>query len=72
MAVFGIPKAHEDDPVRAIKAAKEIHSLVESFSPKFQNKIEQRLSMHTGINTGLVITGEVNLEKGTHGLQEMP
>ncbi len=68
MAVFGIPKAHEDDPVRAIKAAKEIHSLVESFSPKFQNKIEQRLSMHTGINTGLVITGEVNLEKGTHGL----
>jgi len=24
--------------------------------------------MHSGINTGLVVTGEVNLEKGTHGL----
>jgi tetratricopeptide (TPR) repeat protein len=24
--------------------------------------------MHSGINTGLVITGEVNLEKGTHGV----
>jgi class 3 adenylate cyclase len=24
--------------------------------------------MHTGINTGLVVTGEVDLEKGNHGL----
>ncbi len=24
--------------------------------------------MHTGINTGLVVTGEVNFEKGTHGV----
>lgn len=23
MAIFGVPKAHEDDPIRAIKAAKE-------------------------------------------------
>ncbi|MBW1768389.1 MAG: zinc-ribbon domain-containing protein, partial [Deltaproteobacteria bacterium] len=25
MALFGVPKSHEDDPVRAIKAAIEIH-----------------------------------------------
>ena len=24
--------------------------------------------MHTGINTGLVVTGEVDMEKGTHGV----
>jgi class 3 adenylate cyclase len=24
--------------------------------------------MHTGINTGLVITGEVDMERGTHGM----
>ena len=24
--------------------------------------------MHTGINTGIVVTGEINFEKGTHGL----
>lgn len=68
MAVFGVPKSHEDDPIRAIRAAMEIHVAVEDFSPRFENKIGHSLSMHTGINTGLVVTGEVDIEKGTHGL----
>jgi len=68
MAVFGVPIAHEDDPIRAIEAANEIHSLVEKMSPQFEEKIGQSLSMHSGINTGLVVTGEVDLEKGTHGI----
>ena len=33
MALFGVPKAHEDDPIRAIRAAREIHELVDSMSP---------------------------------------
>ncbi len=33
MALFGATEAHEDDPVRAIKAAREIHNLVNSLSP---------------------------------------
>jgi len=68
MALFGATTAHEDDPVRAISAAREIHNLVNSLSPKYEERIEQPLSMHTGINTGLVVTGEVNLEKGIHGV----
>jgi class 3 adenylate cyclase/tetratricopeptide (TPR) repeat protein len=68
MALFGATEAHEDDPVRAIKAAREIHKLVDSLSPRYEERIEQPLSMHTGINTGLVVTGNVNLEKGTHGV----
>jgi len=68
MALFGVPKAHEDDPVRAIKAAREIHDLVQAISPELEEKVGKPLSMHTGINTGLVVTGEVNLEKGTHGI----
>ena len=28
MAIFGVPKAHEDDPIRAIDSAREIHSMV--------------------------------------------
>jgi len=68
MAVFGVPKVHEDDPIRAIRAARDIHSAVEAFSPQFEKKIGRSLTMHTGINTGLVVTGEVDVEKGTHGL----
>jgi class 3 adenylate cyclase/tetratricopeptide (TPR) repeat protein len=68
MAVFGLPRVHEDDSVRAIRAAKEIHYLVENMSSEFEEKVGQPLSMHTGINTGLVVTGEVDLQKGTHGL----
>ena len=33
LAFFGIPKAHEDDPVRALQAALEIHEFVKGLSP---------------------------------------
>lgn len=68
MALFGVPMAHEDDPVRAIKAAREIHELVDAISPEMEKRIGRPISMHTGINTGLVVTGEVDMEKGTHGV----
>ena len=68
MAIFGVPQAHEDDPVRAIKAAREIHQVVDGISPEVENRIGQAISMHSGINTGLVVTGEVNMEHGTHGV----
>jgi len=72
MAIFGVPNAHEDDPVRAIKAAREIHNLVEALSPQIEEKIGQKLTMHSGINTGLVVTGEVDVQKGTHGITGDP
>jgi class 3 adenylate cyclase len=68
MALFGAQKAHEDDPIRAIKVAREIHELVDAVSTEREKKIGHAISMHTGINTGLVVTGEMSLEKGTHGV----
>ena len=68
MAIFGVPQAHEDDPVRAVKAAREIHQLVDTISPEVEKRIGQSISMHTGINTGLVVTGEVDMQRGTHGI----
>jgi class 3 adenylate cyclase/tetratricopeptide (TPR) repeat protein len=68
LAVFGAKEAFEDSALRAIKAAREIHTYVDSASPKYEEVIGHKLSMHTGINTGLVVTGEINYQKGTHGL----
>jgi class 3 adenylate cyclase/tetratricopeptide (TPR) repeat protein len=68
VAFFGVPKAHEDDPIRAIKVAREIYELVGAMSPEVEKRTGKPISMHTGINTGLVVTGEVSTEKGTHGL----
>ena len=67
MALFGAPKAHEDDPTRAVRAAMDINDVLRSISPEIEGMIGQPVMMHTGINTGLVVIGEVNLEKGTHG-----
>lgn len=68
MALFGAKTAHEDDPIRAIRAARDIHSTVETISPEYESKIGHPLEMHTGINTGLAVTGEINHKKGTHGV----
>ena len=67
MALFGVPKAHEDDPSRAVRAAMDINDVVQSISPGIEEMIGKPIMMHTGINTGLVVIGEVNLQKGTHG-----
>ncbi len=68
MALFGVPKVRENDHLRAIKAAQEIHQIVDGIGREFEEKIKTRLTMHTGIATGLVVTGDVNLNKGTHGI----
>ena len=37
LILFGVPQAHEDDPVRAIRAAREIHDCVEAISPLYES-----------------------------------
>jgi class 3 adenylate cyclase/tetratricopeptide (TPR) repeat protein len=44
MAVFGIPVAHEDDALRAVRAALELRDAVE-------------IDVRIGVNTGPVVTG---------------
>jgi class 3 adenylate cyclase/tetratricopeptide (TPR) repeat protein len=68
LAVFGIPQTHEDDPVRAIRAAMEIHHTVPKMTGRFKKNLEKPLGMHSGIATGLVVTGKADLKSGRHGL----
>ena len=68
LALFGIPLAHEDDPVRAVRAGQEIHALARELSPEVEAKIGRPLIMHTGINTGLVLTSNADSRDGTIGV----
>jgi class 3 adenylate cyclase len=68
LALFGVPRAHEDDPVRAILAAQEIHQYVEGLSPCYQHRVGGALSMHSGINTGLAVTADISPKDGTPGI----
>jgi class 3 adenylate cyclase/tetratricopeptide (TPR) repeat protein len=68
LALFGIPAAHEDDPVRAVKAAFEIHELVRTISSEVETRIGTRLRMHTGISTGLVVTHIRDIRDGSYGI----
>jgi class 3 adenylate cyclase/tetratricopeptide (TPR) repeat protein len=68
VAFFGVPQVHEDDPVRAVHAAIEIHDLVKGLSPRYEGWVGSPLSMHTGINTGLVVTADVDPERGAQGI----
>lgn len=68
MALSGVPVACEDDPVRVVKAALEIHAAVGSIIPKYKGRLGRPFSMHTGINTGLVITSDESNGKRRHGL----
>ncbi|MCH8883446.1 MAG: zinc ribbon domain-containing protein, partial [SAR324 cluster bacterium] len=68
LALFGIPTAHEDDPVRAVRAALSLHELAQQLSPEVEERIGQPLRMHTGINTGLVVTSTADARDGTVGV----
>jgi class 3 adenylate cyclase/tetratricopeptide (TPR) repeat protein len=57
MAVFGDPVAHEDDAERAVRAALGVHRAVGDLSPSVEARTGFALTMHTGINTGVVVTG---------------
>jgi class 3 adenylate cyclase/tetratricopeptide (TPR) repeat protein len=68
LAFFGVPRSHEDDPTRAVRAAMEIHALVKAMSPDYEALVGSPLTMHSGINTGLVVTADVDQTRGTQGI----
>jgi len=58
MAVFGIPNIHEDDALRAVRAAAEMRDRLAVLNEEFDKTWGVRLSARTGINTGRVVAGD--------------
>jgi class 3 adenylate cyclase len=57
MAVFGIPRAHEDDALRAVRAAVELRDSMAALNRELERELQVTLSVRTGVNTGLVLAG---------------
>jgi class 3 adenylate cyclase len=58
MAVFGVPSVHEDDALRACKAALEIQEEIGRLNKELERDWGMSISTRTGVNTGEVIAGD--------------
>jgi class 3 adenylate cyclase/tetratricopeptide (TPR) repeat protein len=59
MALFGVPVALEDAPIRACKAALLIHKRLAVASPEIERRYGLRPQMRIGVNTGPAIVGSM-------------
>ena len=58
MAVFGVPVVHEDDALRAVRAAEEMRLALRRLNDELERSWSVRLEERIGINTGEVVAGE--------------
>lgn len=61
MSIFGIP-THEDDHERAILAAMEMQQSMKELSQEMRESIGVTLELSIGINTGVVIIGDIGTD----------
>nr|MBA2461821.1 AAA family ATPase [Actinomycetota bacterium] len=57
MVVFGVPTVHEDDALRALRAAAELRDSLASLNGELERDYGVSLQLRTGVNTGEVVTG---------------
>src|SRR5262245_57813328 len=61
MAVFGVPAIHEDDALRALRAAAELREVLGTLNDELEGTLGVRIEVRTGVNTGEVIAGDPTL-----------
>jgi class 3 adenylate cyclase/tetratricopeptide (TPR) repeat protein len=58
MAVFGIPQLHEDDALRAVRAADDMRRALEWLNHDLERDHGVGLAARIGVNTGEVVAGD--------------
>ncbi|HEV3480068.1 MAG TPA: adenylate/guanylate cyclase domain-containing protein [Gaiellaceae bacterium] len=58
MAVFGVPVAHDDDALRAVRAASDLRPALAQLNEELERAYGVTLSIRTGVNTGEVVVGD--------------
>jgi class 3 adenylate cyclase len=57
MGVFGVPIVHEDDALRALRAAVELRDSIPAFNEELERDYAVSVQVRIGVNTGEVVTG---------------
>ena len=58
MAVFGLPVQHEDDALRAVRAAAGMQAALHTVNKDLSAHYGVELAMRTGVNTGEVVAND--------------
>jgi class 3 adenylate cyclase len=58
MAVFGIPRVHEDDAIRGVRAAWELLDVMARMNAELSERYGAELQLRIGVNTGEVVAGD--------------
>jgi len=56
MAVFGVPQVHEDDALRAVRAAADLRAQLPELNAALRRDYGATLALRTGVNTGEAVT----------------
>jgi class 3 adenylate cyclase len=60
MAVFGVPVVHEDDALRAVRAAADMRQALAGLNDELERDRGVRIESRIGVNTGEVVAGQGN------------
>ena len=60
LAVFGVPEAHEDDALRACRAALEMQARLGTLNEELEQRFGTRIALRIGVNTGEVVAGDAS------------
>jgi class 3 adenylate cyclase/tetratricopeptide (TPR) repeat protein len=63
MAVFGIPTLHEDDALRAVRAAAEMREALAELNQELERDRGVTIQVRSGVNTGEVVAGAAGGER---------
>ena len=65
MAVFGIPRLHEDDPLRAVRAAEGMQRALDRLNEDLRADHGIDVRIRIGVNTGEVVAGDQGAASGS-------
>jgi predicted ATPase len=58
LGVFGFPRLHEDDALRAVRAAHQMRDVLRKLNEEFESTWGIAINTRTGVNTGEVVSGD--------------